>query len=394
MRLSALLSRLFPTAPITNRRHAPNTKNPLRTLEILEDRAQPSAAPLSLGSAANFGVLGLQATSITSDSTIAGNVGVSLLGTFIGTGNSHITGDVDEHLLGVYLGSAPGGHVVVNSAMLNQADTDAKSASSAGAALAPTQTFGSISSPTTVLGSGGLNVISIRGDITSSLILNGTASDIFIVNLTGSLRLQGTSALGLGGSVTADHVIYNFVGSSGQLSAGAGNVINGTILAPKSSVNFAGTQVNGEIIGGGTLVSLGNGTAVNSVAFNSTPVVIANASLSGCAFVDYNGNGVQDSGDNAYSNIMVTLTGVDNLGKSVSFTTQTDANGDYTFAGLSAGTYSVTFSPPPSGGTAVAGDVGGTSDGTVQNGNTIGNIALTSNSVGTDFNFAVTAAAS
>src|SRR5262249_11680995 len=156
--------------------------------------------------------------------------------------------------------------------------------------------------------------IKINGDVTASLTLSGTAYDVFVVNVTGSLRLSGTSALGLAGGVTADHVIYNFVGNSGQVSAGAGKAINGTILATKASVNLNGTQVNGEIVGGGLTFSLGRGTAVSQVQFNGTvnAPVAGNASLSGYAFVDYNGNGVIDSGENAYGGITVTLSGTDN----------------------------------------------------------------------------------
>ena len=40
-----------------------------------------------------------------------------------------------------------------------------------------------------VNGNGGLNVININGNMTTSLILNGSATDIFIVNVTGTLSL-------------------------------------------------------------------------------------------------------------------------------------------------------------------------------------------------------------
>ena len=389
MSFFAHLSRLLPAARSVNRRSAPQPRMTLKVLEVLEERAHPSASPIDLGAASHFAVLGMPSTIMNNDAAIVGNVGVSRLGTFVSGSHSSIDGDVDRHLLGVYLGGTPaGGHVVVDSTLLNQADNDALNASAAAKALVPTQTFQNIASATTITGSGGLNVIKVSGDITGSLVLNGTANDVFIVNVTGSLRLQGTTSLALAGGVTADHVIYNFVGSFSQVSAGAGNVVNGTILAPKSSVSLNGTQVNGEVIGGGLNLNLGRGAAVTQLAFNGT-TSSANASLSGFAFVDYNSNGMIDSGENGYSGMTVTLSGVDDQGHSVSYTADTDENGFYAFTGLRAGTYSLTFSTPPSGGTAVTGSTDGYADGSVQDSSTISGIVLTSTSQGSNYNYAV-----
>lgn len=388
MRIFARLTRRFPGAFAVNRRSAPRARLALGALDSLEDRTQPSVSPIDLGAAGQFAVLGMPTTVMTSDATIAGNVGVSRLATFTAQTNSSILGDVDRHLLGTYLGGTPtGGHVVVDSTLLNQADNDALDASAVAKALSPTQTFQGIANVTTVTGSGGLNVIKIQGDITASLVLSGTAADVFIVNVTGSLRLQGTSTLGVAGGVTAAHVIYNFVGNSGQVNAGAGNVVHGTLLAPKYSVSLNGTQVNGEVIGGGLSLSLGRGAAVTQVAFDGTTSA-ANASLSGFAFVDYDGNGVIDSGDNGYAGITVTLSGTDDQGNSVSWTAETDANGYYVFSGLRAGTYSLTFTAPPSGGTAVVGSADGATDGTLEDSNTISGIVLTGDSQGAGYNYA------
>jgi len=385
MQMLMQLARLFPAARPRNRRRSQHAR---LTVNALEERAHPSASPIDLGAAGQFAVLGMPTTVITSDATIAGNIGVSRLGVFTAQAHSTILGDVDRHLLGTYLGGTPaGGQVVVDSTLLNQADSDALDASAVAKALTPTQMFQGIATSTTVIGSGGLNVFSVHGDVTVSLVLRGTASDIFIVNVTGSLRLQGASTLGVAGGVTAEHVIYNLVGNSGQVSAGAGNVVNGTILAPRYSVSLGGTHVSGEVIGGGLNLNLGRGAAVTQVAFNGA-TSSANASLSGCAFVDYNGNGVIDSGDNGFGGIKVTLSGVDDQGNSVSLTTETDANGLYAFNGLRAGNYFLTFNAPPSGGTVVVGSADGAPDGAVQDSSTISGIVLTADSQGTAYNYA------
>ena len=56
--------------------------------------------------------------------------------------------------------------------------------------------------------------------------------DFFVVNVTGSVSLLGKTTLGLGGGVTADHVLYNFTGAGGSITTKVNNVLNGTLLAP------------------------------------------------------------------------------------------------------------------------------------------------------------------
>ena len=83
---------------------------------------------------------------------------------------------------------------------------------------------------------------------------SGTANDVFIVNVTGTLTLGGSSVLGLSGGVTADHVLYNFTGVGYTIATHVGNVTNGTLLAPQCNFDLDG-MFNGEIIGGGGSIS-------------------------------------------------------------------------------------------------------------------------------------------
>jgi hypothetical protein len=313
-------------------------------LELLEDRMVP--ATVSLGAAADFGVLGLVGTQITnSNVTVNGNEGVSAGGKLTNMAPSTITGNVYEYASGEYAG--PGklfGSVVIDATLLPEADADALSAASLAAALAPNQTFSTISSATTVTGNGGLNVIAINGDIKNSLILTGTASDVFIVNVSGSLSLGGSATLGLAGGVTADHVLYNFTGASGTISTHVGNVLNGTLLAPKYSFSLDGV-FNGEIIGGGKSITLLSGARVNQFSFN--PPAAGTASLSGFVYNDANNDGLFDDGDSGLGGVTITLTGTDDQGHAVELTTTTDANGFYQFTGLRAGKYTLTESDVP-----------------------------------------------
>jgi len=96
------------------------------------------------------------------------------------------------------------------SANLSQVFADAKSAASAAFALPATQTFGTISNTTTINGNGGTNVIDLSGINLSNgaLTLNGSASDVFIVNVAGSIT-SSNSNIAISGGVTPNHVLIN-----------------------------------------------------------------------------------------------------------------------------------------------------------------------------------------
>lgn len=63
------------------------------------------------------------------------------------------------------------------------------------------------------------------------------------------------------------------------------------------------------------------------------------ASLSGMAYHDINGNGVQDLGEDAEGNLPILLTGTDVDGRRVVLQTHTDSLGMFVFAGLTPGRY-------------------------------------------------------
>jgi choice-of-anchor A domain-containing protein len=353
----------------------------------LEERANPSGSPVDLGVANEFAVLGLTNTAITNvSSAVVGNLGVSQFGSVTNGRNASITGNVDEFTTGQYSGSGTlTGSIVTNTPPLTQCDSDAISASMTAGGLSPTQTLGAIKTATTVTGNGNVNVINITGDITASLTLSGSASDVFIVNVQGNLVLRNHESISLTGGVTADHVLFNFTNSTGKVISAGGATINGTILALGYNVTLRGAIVNGEIIAGAS-IDISGGTQVNAIAFVVAPA--ANASISGFAFIDNNpANLMFDPGETPDGIITVTIT---NAANTFSMTTQTAADGSYSFTGLAADTYTITFSSSfGETGTAVPGTVSGSPDGTLFNTNTINNIVLTNSSVGVNYNYAV-----
>src|SRR5437660_1510912 len=113
-------------------------------LETLEDRTQP-AGFAGLGAAAPFGLLGLQNAAISlTGASVSGDAGVSPGGKLTNGSSSTVTGQVYTAAAGQYSGSGQVGGVIVDPALLDQADADAANASAQAAALAPTQTFGAI----------------------------------------------------------------------------------------------------------------------------------------------------------------------------------------------------------------------------------------------------------
>ena len=106
--------------------------------------------------------------------------------------------------------------------------------------------------------------------------------------------------------------------------------MSGTLLAPHESIRL-GATVNGEVIAGGNFLTLKPGTKVNAVAFSPPVAPPGTSSLSGEVI----------SNSAGLAGITIALTGTDQNGNAVQLTTTTDQNGNFTFTGLLAGTYSI-----------------------------------------------------
>ncbi len=185
-------------------------------------------------------------------------------------------------------------------------------------------------------------------------------------------------------------------------------------LLPNITVNAAGVtnapngfyQVKFTLPNGLNTVSpylQGNNTYLDSNAnpsnnFTSTPITLVAgeinktvdagffnlASLSGSVYLDANNNDVRDANETGIVGTTITLTGTDGSGNTVSRTTTTDVNGNYTVDNLHPGTYTLTETQP----TAYLDgkDAVGTQGGTLNNDN-ISSITLTSGTNGTGNNF-------
>ena len=234
-----------------------------------------SAQTVSLGEARDFCVLGLQDVKLSMSNpqtSVSGNVGLGPGGAqnfsdgFIGgtytfdlTANSHANNVV-----------VIGG---TTTADLSTAVADALAASEAASSLPPTQAFGAVKDALSVVGNGGLNVIAIDSITfsggTDKLTLEGAPSDVFIVNVAGSVKLSHKlSRIQVGGGASESHVLFNLTASHEPLSVSGGATIAGTYLAPNGGIRLSPAVVVGGIIGGGSETSLTSAAKVDCVPFD------------------------------------------------------------------------------------------------------------------------------
>ena len=110
-------------------------------------------------------------------------------------------------------------------------------------------------------------------------------------------------------------------------------------------------------------------------------------SISGKVFIDSDGDGVMDAGEPGVPDVLVTLTGTDDLGESVMVSTRTDQAGAYEFTGLRAGIYQVVETQPfgLDEGQGVVGSAGG-----VAAVNAFSEIPIGVGVAGTEYNFTET----
>ena len=206
-----------------------------------------------------------------------------------------------------------------------------------------------------------------------------------------TLALSGTDfgadgALGGGDDVAVSRTtVTDALGNYAFLGLNAGSYSVDEPVQPTGTIN--GITTSGVVAGGGggtpgtatvvgttpsaisTIVLLrdGSGRVASSPANNFAEVAVS--SISGRVFLDLNNNGIQNGSDTALTGVSIELRdGSGTLLQSV----LTNASGEYLFANLAPGTYSVREAAQPAGTSN-----GLTIAGTVPNGGTAGTVTAT-----------------
>jgi hypothetical protein len=215
--------------------------------------------------------------------------------------------------------------------------------------------------------SGGTNLTAVDAGLITGDTRIGTASlgDVVWYDLDGD-GLQDAGENGVSGvtvtlyaadgvtviGTTVTDALGNYIFTNlpaGTYKVGFSNLPAGFTVSPE---NADGQSINGENnsdVNSGTLqtpaIVLGNGEDKMSVDMGIVPPA-GTASLGNKVWNDLDNDGNQDAGEIGMAGVTVTL--YDATGNIVSSTT-TDANGEYSFVGLTPGDYSVGFTNLPAG---------------------------------------------
>lgn len=229
----------------------------------------------TIGDAANFSVLGLPGTRVDlSNTTInGGKVGVGSGGSLNFAAPTTINGTMVVSSGVAYKQTGTLNGSLVLNADLSSAAADAIQGSIDLAGLTANASFNTINSSQTFQGNGGVFVISANNINLSSgdnIVLNGTASDYFVINVTGTFTMDGDAQISVTGSVPSSHVIVNIIGTGSTGTTKVGNRIFGTVLATQRSLTFHG--VTGQVICGGAKVTLMSAAILNFVPGTTFPL--------------------------------------------------------------------------------------------------------------------------
>ncbi|HEY1602354.1 MAG TPA: collagen-binding domain-containing protein [Pirellulales bacterium] len=262
----------------------------LCALAILSMASQAHAGFL-IGSAANYAVLvepHLHNVQLTSDSGITGNLGVGSPVNSVGLSGGTIHGNVDfsaaqpsggPNFGGTVTGTVSNTVAAVTSALTTMNSLNTTLGAEPGTTLVISGSGQVINASSGTIDGNGNEVFSVASNKfnnnSGGITINGTASQYVVINIAnGNSNEKFNGAFSLSGGITSDHVLYNFVGTGGELGGAANQAIaNGIFLAPNMKVNVDAVNLHGRLIGGGS-ASSNNDFQIVSNAFVTAPVSV------------------------------------------------------------------------------------------------------------------------
>ena len=239
------------------------------------------AGSLDLGVAGNYAVVALGSGKKVSQNSgpINGSelFGNSVQAAFSGGANQPITGTVyyDPTVTGTNTFSqfqpAITTSALPDTTLTNSALASAEAVSIYAESLPATQVFSN-----TITGNGGLNVIDVTNIANGNFTITGSASDIFVFNVSGKFSTNDTMVLG--GAVKASQILFNFLGTSGDVfQTSGGNTTYGTFLATRGGdFQFSNLNLNGALINTAGGMQIVSGSGINTFTpFSPVPLPAA-----------------------------------------------------------------------------------------------------------------------
>jgi ELWxxDGT repeat protein len=200
--------------------------------------------------------------------------------------------------------------------------------------------------------------------IGGSPALSVNSGTVIVKNSTFQNATDAPTILVTGGSLTLrDDTIQESTGYSNpaiELTGGTVDLGN--------AIDSGGNTIN--INGASGFAQNNTSTPITTVGdtFTVNGLPLSPSTLSGTVFEDFNNDGQIDFGEKAIANVLITLTGKDDLGNAVSQSQRTDADGAYVLLNLRPGNYAITETQPSNytQGIDSAGTAGGTVSATDQ----------------------------
>jgi hypothetical protein len=206
-----------------------------------------------------------QTDSLTGTTDIYGDVGVAGNGNITLTGNATIHGDLyymtngTLTLKGASKITGTKHHNASGDTTLSNGVTEANNTSNHAATFASSFAYSGLTSITSSMtlvaqhdrpgNSTVLNLTDIVLGTNQTLTLSGSASDVFILNVSRNFSLGSQSKIVLSGGLAWDDVLFNVKGKGSNISLGAGSTLNGILMGTQRLVSMdAGSTVRGEVI--------------------------------------------------------------------------------------------------------------------------------------------------
>jgi choice-of-anchor A domain-containing protein len=240
-------------------------KRGILSLLLVAFAATATEAAFNLGAAGTFGVL-VEPSAHNfqlNNSTVTGNVGVGAgVDAIQIASNGFITGQLllaDTGLTVANSGNVSGG-VLQGQSQVTTALNDINTLSSTlgiqvGTGLSITSATTTINVNTgTLIGGNYVFTIASNGfnNDNTGFTVSGGAGDFVVFNINnGTSNEDFGGPISLSGGITSDHVLFNYVGTGGELkSALGGATVNGIFLAPHMKINIDNVTINGRLFGG------------------------------------------------------------------------------------------------------------------------------------------------